>query len=296
MGCLRLIYEKESISPLKVVYRETLCIKAKRAWDSNSIDPYEQYHSPYLSMGNNWHMSTDADGGFADCPTCPTGAADGAIHYFDGHNYMFDAGSSTWYASAIDLSAGQAVAQGIGIGFDKFAGSLQNLGTLRGLTAAILPPVEKLVYYKEHMEQAKALADRLKNSDATDRYRMLGEVTTQAVGGALLGEVTGVAAGIKKLPNTPQVIKNQIAGNAYRDEVASFMKANGRDVVTEVSKKTPFGIRYIDIEVSIDGKVLGGIETKTGGSRYLPMQRIKDIWLDLNTPGGYPVQVVRKPK
>jgi hypothetical protein len=66
-------------------------------------------------------------------------------------------------------------------------------------------------------------------------------------------------------------------------------------VSTEVFKRTPFGARYIDIEVSQGGRVLGGIETKVGSSPYTPLQRLKDIWLDLNTPGGYPVQLVRKP-
>jgi hypothetical protein len=65
MGCLRLTYEKKTLSPLKVVYRENLCINEKREWNSNSIDPYEQYHSPYLSMGNQWHMSVDKNGGWS---------------------------------------------------------------------------------------------------------------------------------------------------------------------------------------------------------------------------------------
>jgi hypothetical protein len=69
MGCLRLTYEKEYISPLKVVYRDNLCIKGKRGWNSHSIDPYEQYHSPYKAMDNAWHMSTDPDGGGTWNPT-----------------------------------------------------------------------------------------------------------------------------------------------------------------------------------------------------------------------------------
>jgi hypothetical protein len=60
----------------------------------------------------------------------------------------------------------------------------------------------------------------------------------------------------------------------------------------EVPKNTPFGRRVIDIEVSKDGKVLGGVETKTGNSRYTPAQQSKDEWLRMN---GYPVDVVRKP-
>ena len=91
---------------------------------------------------------------------------------------------------------------------------------------------------------------------------------------------------------TPQVLKNKARGDAFRDEIADLMKKEGRDVQTEVTKKTPFGRRVIDVEVSKDGKVLGGIETKTGKSRYLPSQRAKDEWLRQN---GYPVNVVRDP-
>lgn len=88
---------------------------------------------------------------------------------------------------------------------------------------------------------------------------------------------------------------NRAAGNAFRDELAAGLQAEGRQVSTEVFKRTPFGPRYIDIEVSQGGRVLGGIETKVGSSPYTPLQRLKDIWLDFNTHGGYPVQLVRKP-
>ena len=64
-------------------------------------------------------------------------------------------------------------------------------------------------------------------------------------------------------------------------------------LATEVYKKTPFGKRFIDIEVSQNGKVLGGIETKVGGSRYTPLQRAKDLWLWYRD--GYKVNVVRNP-
>jgi len=58
-----------------------------------------------------------------------------------------------------------------------------------------------------------------------------------------------------------------------------------------VTKNTIFGKRFIDIEISKDGKVLGGIETKTGGSRYHAAQRAKDTWLRIFRQ--YPVNVVR---
>ena len=83
---------------------------------------------------------------------------------------------------------------------------------------------------------------------------------------------------------------NKARGDAFRDEIADLMRKEGRDVQTEVTKQTPFGTRVIDMEVSKDGKVLGGIETKTGNSRYTPSQRAKDEWLRQN---GYPVDLVR---
>jgi hypothetical protein len=84
---------------------------------------------------------------------------------------------------------------------------------------------------------------------------------------------------------------NKVVGEAFRDEIAQGLKMEGRDIATEVYKRTPFGKRYIDIEVSLEGKVLGGVETKVGGSRYTPLQRVKDTWLRL--ADDYPVNVVR---
>lgn len=91
-----------------------------------------------------------------------------------------------------------------------------------------------------------------------------------------------------------QVTINRMAGNAFRDELASLLRQAGREVTTEVYKRTPFGRRFIDIEVSLDGTVLGGIETKVGRSRYTAVQRLKDSWLEW--VDGYPVNVARKPK
>ena len=64
-------------------------------------------------------------------------------------------------------------------------------------------------------------------------------------------------------------------------------------VHTEVAKKTIFGRRFMDIEIRQNGVAIGGIETKTGNSRYNPSHRAKDEWLGMN---GYPVNLVRKPK
>lgn len=89
-----------------------------------------------------------------------------------------------------------------------------------------------------------------------------------------------------------QIAINKRVGDAFRDEVADAFRNNGYDVATEVGKRTPFGRRVIDIEVSRAGKVLGGIETKTGNSPHTTWQQAKDAWLRLN---GYFVDVTRKP-
>jgi len=99
------------------------------------------------------------------------------------------------------------------------------------------------------------------------------------------------AAGTKAtLSAGARVAANKVAGDAFRDEIASAFDGKGYQVAKEVGKKTPFGRRVIDVEVSKDGEVLGGIEAKAGKSRYLPWQRAKDEYLRRI---GYPVQVVR---
>jgi RHS repeat-associated protein len=92
---------------------------------------------------------------------------------------------------------------------------------------------------------------------------------------------------------------NRQNGNAFRDEVAEAIRQSGpgRDVRTEVYKRTAYGKRYMDIDVGILGETfrlnLGGVEAKVGSSRYGPWQRLKDQWLKINR--GYPVNVIRKP-
>jgi RHS repeat-associated protein len=86
------------------------------------------------------------------------------------------------------------------------------------------------------------------------------------------------------------VQQNREIGNKFRDEIADLLQKEGLDVVKEVYKRTIFGKRFIDIEVSKGGQVLGGIETKTGNSAYTTSQRAKDAWLRLQ---GYIVNLVR---
>ena len=92
--------------------------------------------------------------------------------------------------------------------------------------------------------------------------------------------------------NACNVQANKAKGDAFRDEVADMFQKAGYNVETEVVKKTPFGVRRIDVEVSdASGTVLGGIETKVGGSRYTASQRTKDAWLQMQ---GYIVDLMRK--
>ncbi len=57
------------------------------------------------------------------------------------------------------------------------------------------------------------------------------------------------------------------------------LEAEGRKVLPEVFKKTPFGGRRVDLDVWHEGRNLGGIEVKSGLSRYHASQRAKDFWL-----------------
>jgi hypothetical protein len=92
---------------------------------------------------------------------------------------------------------------------------------------------------------------------------------------------------------------NRAAGNLYRDELAAALEAEGRTVFKEVYKETPFGKRYIDLDVWYKGESLGGIECKVGQSRYHSLQRMKDDWLRVNgdVRDGIPYNVFlgRKP-
>ncbi len=87
------------------------------------------------------------------------------------------------------------------------------------------------------------------------------------------------------------ILANKANGDAFRDSVAELFKAKGFDVQTEVYKATIFGKRFIDVELSQAGKVVGGLETKWGRSAYTASQRAKDAWLYMTR--GYKVQVIR---
>jgi hypothetical protein len=131
-------------------------------------------------------------------------------------------------------------------------------------------------------------------SDAPLEDRLLPSVRVGlfAVGtAASLVGIPGGNAAASSVESQGGVLANKKAGDAFRDEVADLFSQAGYSVEKEVVKKTPFGQRRIDIEVtSPQGNLLGGIETKVGRSRYLPSQRAKDAWLLMQ---GYIVNVMR---
>ena len=114
---------------------------------------------------------------------------------------------------------------------------------------------------------------------------------------ALSGTPTPKAEVVEEGTQVAQVTLNRAAGNAWRDELADLMRQiPGRVVNKEVYKWTPFGKRFIDVDIRVAGEefemYLGGIEAKAGAARYGPWQRLKDLWLGYQ---NYPVTVVRKP-
>ncbi|RTL27197.1 MAG: RHS repeat-associated core domain-containing protein, partial [Burkholderiales bacterium] len=114
------------------------------------------------------------------------------------------------------------------------------------------------------------------------------------IGQNVQDQLYGPFADPKYSPIYNNVQDNRNNGIQAENEVAADLTAAGRDASRrQVRKDTPFGTRVLDMEVrDQQGNVLGGVEVKSGNSRYRADQRSKDEWLKQN---GYPVNVVRKP-
>ena len=97
---------------------------------------------------------------------------------------------------------------------------------------------------------------------------------------------------VKASGSAKRLADNKKKGDDYRDELGQFFKQCGCDVEYEVPFDTPFGKRRLDLVVSKNGKILGGIEAKTGGSRYKSCQRSKDEYIKRTK--GFPIDLVRK--
>ncbi|GIG92743.1 hypothetical protein Pen02_76790 [Plantactinospora endophytica] len=79
---------------------------------------------------------------------------------------------------------------------------------------------------------------------------------------------------------------NNIAGNAFKRDVAAYLREQGLDVITDddnqaaLTFQTPYGKRIFDIGVwDQDGRLRGYVETKWGKKRYGGEQKLKDDWL-----------------
>jgi RHS repeat-associated protein len=155
----------------------------------------------------------------------------------------------------------------------------------------------RFVYETDQFNPVALIWDGLKgNITGSDRYgnELTGFDSNMKIATALPITRPIGAISMSSKASISLVQANRTAGNLFRDELAAALQAEGRTVYKEVYKKTPFGGRYIDIEVWHNGTLLGGIETKVGNSRYHSLQRLKDAWLGAQK-NPYPVQLVRKP-
>jgi RHS repeat-associated protein len=85
--------------------------------------------------------------------------------------------------------------------------------------------------------------------------------------------------------------KGKAIGTDFEDAVKGVLEAAGRNVTKYRYMWTPYGPRYIDLDVSDAGGSLGGVEVKFNQSRHHTMQRLKDEWL--RQYKGYVVNQIR---
>jgi hypothetical protein len=128
---------------------------------------------------------------------------------------------------------------------------------------------------------------------------------SEAMGGATYvpfsayhGFVGSFAGSVSSAAKAQRLAANKGAGDAFRDEVAAFLRTNrANDLVqTEYPIKTILGWRRYDIAVFRGdlSKPMGLVETKLGRGWYNPTQRAKD-WL-MRRFEHIPVDVVYRRK
>jgi hypothetical protein len=253
-----------------------------------STDPKNIGFSPYYGMGNNPVNEFDKDGGDPDWVKLNDGTA-----FFDPDVHSDAEVQAKYGAGTEDISGKilQSTVSGnwISFGYTEQSAHIvpfyqpndpstifRGLGVNPVALNQIADGIQFLAYFM--LPGGSAAASFSEASVEEGSAEIVAAETEPAVVNA--AEDVG-----------SNILSNKIAGDAFRDEIANGLEAEGRDVSKEVYKWTPFGKRFIDIEVSQGGKVLGGIETKLGSSRYTALQRIKDIYLEVHT--GYKVQLIR---
>ncbi|MDP2825171.1 MAG: RHS repeat-associated core domain-containing protein, partial [Sulfuritalea sp.] len=189
--------------------------------------------------------------------------------------------------SYVDFNVGTQVAMGPAV---------VGLGMLPGRAIAPPPPGTPGYQGMQGRSAEEQLPTTPSNAPGSDLVGQIGGFVNGALEGlnqAIIspGEFINWATG--GLIFKSNVRDNNDKGKRAEAEVAADLEGAGRKMDRQVRKDTPFGPRVIDIEVKDkDGNVLGGVEVKSGDSRYRADQRSKDEWLRQN---GYPVDVVRKP-
>jgi hypothetical protein len=280
MGCLKIHTLEIERSPLKVVYRKGQSCEKVVQW-FYGVDPLGHKYpgmSPYNFVGNNPINNIDING---DSIT-PVGANQhlqmGIINWDKGVN---GGNGYTLYGGTGTNSEGQKTQMwvarlnvGDGMHRDDYVIDPESVGNFVKNSGSYKGIANLANYYSKYAGMS-----------LFEGYQEVMSNPFNWVGGA-----SAYAGTFGKLA---LVQRNRNIGNAFRDEVADVFESQGRSVAKEVYKKTPFGGRYIDVEVSTsNGTILGGVEAKVGGSPYTISQRAKDYYL--KTVLNYPVNVIRK--
>jgi hypothetical protein len=285
-----------------------------RMWDGRlgrwlSPDPYGQYASPYLGMGNNPMNLIDPDGGqtddwwknkdgkyvwknddgyavYADHEYIGTSLSDVRDHYNANTNWLTRLFSGPSFGDTSGWSGELSTNRPDFWDRQESGNFLQQTGY--GMANGFYTTSQMFI-------GRNVGSGSMKNLSGTSTTTEEGVLGFAGSAMSFIPYIKGIQVA-KVAANKPQSLiqANRAAGNLFRDQLADALRAEGRTVYTEVFKKTPFGPRYMDLDVWLDGVNLGGIEAKVGGSRYHTLQRLKDAWLGAQK-NPYPVQLVRKP-
>ena len=103
-----------------------------RMWDSRlarwtSTDPYGQFHSPYLGMGNNPVSGVDPDGGFWGMGPALSGALVGAVGGGIAGG-IINGKNGVWQGALLGAALGAGIGHGIDGGFSGVGSALEGAG------------------------------------------------------------------------------------------------------------------------------------------------------------------------